>query len=231
MIAVMSKLVSESFYEKTGIDVLPLEASEDLDSPVSLHADMLLCVIEKNVFCYEKYCLENDLIFDKISSLGYNIIKVKKPCAKKYPNDIALNVLVMGKTLFCNIKNTAEEIINFAKSNGYKLVNVNQGYSACSTLVLDECHAISADPSIISAMKREGKKVLEISPEGISLDGYGCGFIGGASGVSGKKVYFFGDYKSHPSHAEIDAFLDKNGFEPIKIFDAKLCDFGGIKFL
>ena len=231
MTAVLSKLVSEKFNKVTGIEVLPLEAFCNLDAPVSSHADMLLCVIEKNVFCYEKYCLENARIFDKISSLGYNVIKVKKPCAKEYPGDIALNVLIMGKTLFCNIKNTAVEIINFAKSNGYKIVNVKQGYSACSTLILDERHAISADPSIISAIKREGKKVLESSPEGISLDGYGCGFIGGASGVSGKKVYFFGDYKSHPSHAEIDAFLNKNGFEPIKILDTKLCDFGGIKFL
>ena len=123
------------------------------------------------------------------------------------------------------------EIIDFAESNGYKIINVNQGYSACSTLVLDECHAISADPSIINAIKREEKEVLEISPEGINLDGYGCGFIGGASGVLGKKVYFFGDYISHPSHCEIASFLNKNGFEPIKLFDMKLHDFGGIKFL
>ncbi len=231
MKAVLSKLISEKFNKVTGIEVLPLEAFCDLDAPVSSHADMLICLIEKTVFCYEKYCLENSLVFDKISSLGYNIVKVKKPCAKEYPHDIALNVLVMGKTLFCNIKNTAEEIINFAKSNGYKIVNVKQGYSACSTLALDERHAISADPSIINALKREGKKVLEISPDGILLDGYGCGFIGGASGISGKKVYFFGDYNSHPSHAEIDAFLNKNGFEPIEIPYKKLCDFGGIKFL
>lgn len=229
MIALVSKAVSRDFFEKSGIYTLPLFPYEKLDTPVASHADMLFCIIGKNIFCYGDYYDQNKERFKEIQN--YNIIKVGKKCLPKYPHDVGLNVLVMGKSIFCSIKSVAVEILDFAKLNGYSVINVKQGYSSCSVLVLDENHAVTADKSMAKAIKSDGKDVLEINAGNITLEGYNYGFIGGASGVCGRKVYFFGSVHSHPDGEKIIKYLSSNGFEAVTVFDEELRDVGGIKFL
>ena len=230
MIAVLSEKISEEFEKITKIKSFGLKSFENLDFPVNTHADMLICKIENTVFCYEKYYYSNKEIFDNIESLGYKINLVSKECNKNYPNDIALNVLVMGKTIFCKVKNTANELLTFAKENGYKIVDVKQGYSACSTLVLDENHAITIDKTIEKALKNENKEVILISSENIRLDGYNCGFIGGSCGVYDNKFFIFGKLDRISEHEKIEKLLKKLNFEKTEILNGEVYDFGGVKF-
>ena len=65
MIAVLSELISTNFEKASGIKALPLKPYSKLDLPVSSHADMLLCVIDKNVFCYKDYYNENIDLFKR----------------------------------------------------------------------------------------------------------------------------------------------------------------------
>jgi len=160
MIAVLSHLISEQFEKATGIKALPLKPYQRLDAPVAAHADMLLCVIEKNLFCYKDYYQENIGLFNKIEKEGYKVIQIEKECNKLYPKDIALNVLIIGNMLFCNKKYTASEILEFAEKNKYIIINVNQGYSACSTLVVDKKTVITADIGIKRALEKENIEPL-----------------------------------------------------------------------
>lgn len=229
MIAVLSHLISEQFERCTGIEALPLKPYLRLDVPVSSHADMLLCVIDRNVFCYRDYYLENIGLFNKIEKEGYRIIQIEKECSKKYPNDIALNVLVIDKKIFCNKKHVAKEILNFADENDYRIINVKQGYSACSTFVVDKTSAITADRGMKIALEKEKIDVLLISSKGIKLTGYNCGFIGGSGVVIGDKAYFFGNLKNHPDFEKIKKALDNKKIQIKEIIHGDLCDFGGLK--
>ena len=167
MIALLSTQVANEFAKKTGIEVLALKEYSRLDTPVSSHADMLICKIENTVFCYEDYYLENRSIFEKIEN-NYKVVKVSKNCSRKYPNDVGLNALVIGKKIFSRLDSTAKEIVDYAEENGYKLVNVNQGYSACSTLVLNEGSAITTDISIYKALINEGCSALLVTSESLN---------------------------------------------------------------
>lgn len=214
----------------TGLECIPLKPYGKLDAPVASHADMLFCILDRTVFCYEDYVRENSLE-EVFVSLGYSLCYVKKPCAPEYPGDIALNVLIMGKTLFCKLDSVAEEIMKYANLNGYKTVDVKQGYAACSTLALDENKAITSDVGIYNALLREGKDALFVYSDDIELKGYNCGFIGGASGMFLKDAYFFGDLFEVKDFEIIADFIDKSGFNYKLTSLDKLNDFGGFKLI
>ena len=78
-------------------------------------------------------------------------------------------------------------------------------------------------------MKLLGVDVLLINPNGIDLEGYNCGFIGGSAFVYGKTVFFFGNISTHPDYEKIKCFLYDNNFFIEKIMDGDVCDFGGVK--
>ena len=88
MIILASSLISETLENKLKVKVLPLKPFEKLDAPVSCHPDMLICVIDKSVFCYEDYFNENINLFKEVEKHGYKIVKTKHLCERKYPKDI-----------------------------------------------------------------------------------------------------------------------------------------------
>ena len=229
MIALINKKVAEIFEKATKIQAIPLEEYKKLDYPVRCHADMLFCVIDNVIFCYEDYYEQNFKDFEAIK--GYKIVKTKHLCSKEYPNDIGLNVLVVGKHIFCKREYTATEILEYAENNNYKIVNVNQGYASCSTLVIDENSAITSDKGIYSAMVNEGFDALLISTVNIKLDGYNCGFIGGSGCFFDKTAYFFGEIERLPNFNEISLWLKNKNYVYRAISTGDVFDFGGVKLI
>ena len=230
MKALVNYEVAEAFERETGIETIAIKPYSHLDSPVAAHPDMLFCILDKTVFCYGDYVSENGI--DKaLTEHGYKIISVSNKCECKYPKDISLNVLVMGKCLFCNKKNTALEILEYADLNGYTVYDVKQGYAACSSLVIDENTAITSDESIARAIELCGKTVLRISNEQIILPGYNCGFIGGSSGKIGGRVCFFGNIDTLSDGEQIRKLLKTKNCSIIPIMSGRVYDFGGIKII
>ena len=229
MIALISQDVAKEFENITNIKTLALPRYDKLDIPVSSHADMLVFVLDEYIFLYEDYYNKNKELFKAI--YGYKIICVSKECKIKYPYDIGLNVLTIGNKIFCNVQYTANEILDLAKARGYKIINVKQGYSACSTLVINENSAITGDKGMYNSLIKEGIDTLLIAPDEIKLDGYNHGFIGGSVGVLDKKAYFFGDVYTLSDGEKIFNFLQKHQCEIVLLPRKELSDFGGIKFI
>ncbi len=211
------------------VDWIPLKPYDKLDLPVNSHADMLIFIIGRKIFCYEEYFEQNKSIFEGLED--YEIVKIAKKCGAKYPDDIALNALVLDKLIIASLKHTSSEILEYAKGAGYKLINVNQGYSACSTLVLNKDTIITADKGIYDAVIAEGKDALLISAGGILIDQYSYGFIGGASFVIDDTVYFFGDISKHQDYEKIKGKIDSLGMKISSIMLGNVFDFGGIRLL
>lgn len=231
MIIVVSYRAYEMLQNSIELKVVPLMPYDKLDLPVSSHADMLLCVIDKTVFCYEEYYKNNISLFNIIEQMGYDVIRVKHQCNKKYPHDIGLNALVIGKKIFCKADYAAKEIIEYGKNNGYKIIRVKQGYAACSCLVVNENTVITSDMGMKKALEKEGIKVYIISNDKIILDGYNCGFVGGSGFIWDNKAYFFGQFYNiiKENHKEILEFFQKNNIEIYSVSDECLEDFGGAK--
>ncbi len=216
-----------------GFSVLLLEASPLLAPPVAAHADMLMLAHKNKVFVSDEYARANAKIFEKIGKYGYSTVKCSTRLGKKYPEDIAFNVFFARNTLVGNLSHTAAEVTDYAAENGIKARSVKQGYSKCSTLLLGENAAITADSGIFTALTQLGMDVLQIknTRNAVRLDGYEYGFIGGASAVFENKVYFCGNIHLHPEANKITDFCKCHGFEIVCLDETPLNDIGGIIFL
>jgi hypothetical protein len=84
---------------------------------------------------------------------------------------------------------------------------------------------------IANKLRNLGVNVLLIEPGHISLPPYEYGFIGGASGVCGDKVYFLGNIKLHPDGERMEKFIRDAGLIPVNLSDEPLVDLGGLMFI
>ncbi|MBQ7760661.1 MAG: hypothetical protein IJ400_01280 [Clostridia bacterium] len=229
MIILVNYKIAKQLSEFVDDKVIALPPYSNLDSPVNSHADMLVSVLDNTIFIYKDYYEQNREVFDSIKK--YNIIPCEHKCKRDYPNDIGLNVLIMGKKIFCNSKFVAGELLEYAKNNNYKIIDVKQGYSCCSTLAINENHAITSDIGMYKSLVHENISTLLITNNGISLEGYNCGFIGGSGGILNNSVIFFGNIKKHIDFPKIEQLIKGNDMAILSIFPDGVSDFGGFKVL
>ena len=124
-----------------------------------------------------------------------------------------------------------QRLNELAEQNGMDIVNVKQGYPACTVLALGSRLAITADKGMAHALSKNGIRTLIIEEsEKIALPPYKNGFIGGAAGILGNTVYFIGNLFSHPSGEKIRDTLKNAGYEAVSLDSSEdsLFDLGGM---
>ena len=190
----------------SGYNIILSEKIEEFSEPEQFHADMQAL-----------------RVYDRLFTL--------KSCAKKagekYPENVLLNCLFIGNTLYGRLDSVDDTVLEFCREEDIKLVNVNQGYTKCSSLQAAENAVITADKGIEKALKNNGAEVLLITPGNIELKGFDYGFIGGAGFYNNGTVYFFGNVKKHPDYDKIKQFCDSyNSDIEILCQDMPLTDIG-----
>lgn len=181
-----------------------------VDPAISCHPDIFLC----------KMGITEDapIFFAEKSDLGF-----------EYPEDVAFNAACTGKYFIHNLDYTNPRLLQAAKDLGMELIHVRQGYTKCSTVIVDEYAIITYDEGIVRACsKYPDLEVLQISPGFIRLDGYDTGFIGGCSGRIGNEVIFNGDLSAHPDFNRIRSFIESHGLTCRWFSEYKLTDIGSI---
>ena len=217
--------------EGLGYSVVTLPPSSILPHPMCTHTDMIVFVGFGCLFTHRSYYNENSSLIDGICrDRDLKIIISDENLDVSYPNDVLFNAVLVGNKLICNKKHVSHYIITEAQNNGCEVISVKQGYTKCSTCVVDDNAIITADTGIHTAAVAHGINSLLIDAGHISLPPYEYGFIGGASGVCGDEVYFCGDINSHPSSIEILEFIDKHGKKVISLSNDELLDIGSILF-
>lgn len=145
---------------------------------------------------------------------------------KAYPCDALFNGFVLGNRLVCNPKSFSGMVLRYAEAIGMEILPVRQGYAKCSTLLLDETHAVTADQGIAKTLA-PFCGVLTVREGGVLLLPYAYGFLGGASFTLGNTVYFFGNLQTHPDAEAIYTYMKENGFTAVSLSDEPLTDCGG----
>lgn len=221
-----------SSLNKSGFDIISLPDALYLDYPISSHPDMLIFQHSDMLFCHREYYEKNSGVIEKIAVLSESKLKLcNDKTENKYPFDVLFNCACVGKNLFCNINYISKEIILHAQQNELKIVHVSQGYTKCSVCTVSDNAIITSDRSIHKATKNIGIDSLLISPGNVTLDRYEYGFIGGASGCCGNKIYFCGDFTKHPDGEKIQRFCISHNKTPISLSDDTLHDVGSILFI
>ena len=207
--------------EKYGYKCIATEKSADVSQPISLHADVLYLKTDDNTL-YVSECQKINIKLFK--ELGYNVKTVK--LAPGYETECKLNMVVTDDLILCNPKTclNPEEI-----KSDRQIINVNQGYTKCSTVVTGKDSFITEDKGIYNILKQNGKNCLLIEKGYVNLEGYEYGFIGGASIYLEEKktLLFFGDISKHKDYSNIKNFISKYGIRIDYTKNVQLEDIGG----
>lgn len=213
-----------AFFEKEGIDVIKNKANFCIDPSVARHADMAALHLSGNSVIADK--TQSQLICE-LENLGMSVFTTEKKISGSYPDDIKLNFALFGKYALGNFRCIDRNLDDLLSDK--EKINVKQGYSKCSTLVLDESSIITDDASIYAEIVKTGLDCLLISKGDIFLEGHEYGFIGGASAkISKDEVLFFGDIRKHSNFDDIEALISSRCMKIICTDDGKLRDIGGI---
>ena len=183
-------------------------------------------------------------IIKELKKRKIKLIEGKKEVGKKYPETVPYNAVGIGNLLIHNLKHTDETILSSYKNH----INVNQGYTRCNLLALNENAFITSDVGIFNADNRQqttdnslypheslvetyGRtSVLYIDPKQIKLEGQKNGFFPGCCGVWKNNLIVCGSTKNLKEKAELDKFLKDNNFNLIELYDGELIDVGSIFF-
>ncbi len=203
-----------------------------LPEAISSHPDSLVFYHKNALISPSEYCECAPYVFTDIRDRHPDIklIFSADELGNKYPLDCKMNARVHNGHLFAREKSVSSSITDYCLTLGYSIVNVSQGYPACSSLTFGAA-AITADRGMHTAFTNAGIDSYLIEAGGISLPPYDYGFIGGATGVYKDKIYFIGDYKTHPSADIIKEAIEHHGFTPVSLTDGPLVDLGGLIFL
>ena len=216
--------------EERGFSLLPLPPFPRLSSPVASHPDMLLLKVGERLFCHEEYyAIAKDEIQNILKVSGLSLCLTDDAVSEDYPHDVSLNLVFTGNLLIGKSDTAAKKVKDYAASCHIPLLSVKQGYAKCSSVVLENA-IITADTGIESAAKDAELDTLLISNGNVTLPPYPYGFLGGASGVYGKTVFFCGDLRSHSDGTQIEAFCRKHGYEVISLSHEPLFDVGTVMF-
>lgn len=229
-----SRIEKSSFasLQSEGFELIAMPPASYLQSGVASHTDMLIFIGFGRIFYHEKYYKSNKELIDRISALSRLDIAVSgEQTGEKYPYDVLFNACLVGNRLICNEKTVSKLILCAAKDNGVEIVNVPQGYTKCSVSAVSENAIITADKAVAEACRSRGIDVLTVSEGHISLPPYNFGFIGGASGLCGDKVYFCGSLDTHPDGERIISFCEKHNKAAVSLSTDNLQDVGSLFFI
>lgn len=211
--------------EKHRIECLTVEPSSNLQRPVMSHADMNIVHMGGNAFGANKI---NTDIIDKITTIGGSVV-YKADLAPDYPNDIKLNIAIIGNRVVCNSYYADDRVLDYLGIKGKRIIHVNQGYSRCSTAVVNEHSIMTADKSMYNTYLENGFNCLLLESGDIELAGYNYGFIGGCCGLIDKDVMAFtGDINKYSEGERVKEFLCRNNCDYVCLTENKLIDIGGI---
>jgi len=142
-----------------------------------------------------------------------------------YPNHIKYNIAKVGNRIICKYDSIARELKVHFEQMDYEIIDVKQGYSKCSTAIVDENTIITSDKGIYNAVIKSGIDALLIAPGHIALEGLDYGFIGGCCVAFDDLVFFSGDISKHPDYKSIETFVHARN-KRLEYTDTELRDYG-----
>lgn len=205
-----------------GFDIIDSEEITHLIPYERRHAD-IQCLKINDTFFVVKSCKR---LIAELKALDKKVITTEKDIKKNYPCNVLLNALFIDGKLYCKTDALDETVKRYCVDNNIEIINVNQGYTKCSTAVFGNSF-ITADIGIFEKLTKNGVEGLLIESGDITLDGADYGFIGGCSFYNNGTAYFTGDLTEYKNGNIIKDYLNNKGIKIEYLIKDKLIDIGG----
>ncbi|MBQ8760377.1 MAG: radical SAM protein [Bacteroidales bacterium] len=171
-------------------------------------------------------------IVKELKKRKINLIEGTKEVGKKYPETVPYNAVGIGNLLIHNLKHTDSKILSSYKNH----IDVNQGYTRCNLIALNENAFITSDMGIFNAVNSQRStvnsqcplSVLYIDPKQIRLEGQRNGFFPGCCGIWKNNLIVCGSTNNLKEKETLNKFLKDNNFNLIELYDGELIDVGSV---
>lgn len=208
------------------ITVIPVGADLHLPEPTASHPDLNLCHLGgKRVAVFAH---RTDLLY-ALQQSGLEPYPVNTTPSSRYPGDVQMNLLVLGKYALGYAQAVPSKIKTALLEQSITLLNIKQGYTKCSICVVNNDSLITDDISIAKLCNRVGWNVLLVEKGDVMLSGYPYGFIGGCSGLlAPDRLAFAGELESHRNFKAIKKFCRERGVVCENLISGPLRDIGSM---
>ncbi|MBE0662353.1 MAG: hypothetical protein IH597_07785 [Bacteroidales bacterium] len=205
--------------------LLELETSGITYPAISGHPDIFFCQTPAGLIVAPNLPEEYFSLPDQ-----YKIIykKGEKAVGKTYPHTAPYNAVVTSEYIIHNLKYTDPILLEACE--GLTPIHVNQAYTRCNLLALNENLFITSDKGICNSLLDHGLNCHYFPPDEIRLEGFPNGFLGGACGIWDQKLFICGSLRHHSWGNEFRKIVEAEGFEIIELVDGTLTDVGSIFF-
>lgn len=221
--------IYDRLYSDFNVNTIKITENISLSDDISTHADCIFTQIDSDNAIVDKGTYNNIVNNLTKGDREFNFFTSANRIKSPYPYEAGLNVRIIGKRMLCNSKYVDKNLLMLAKQSSLTVIHCNQGYTACSTIILNDYALITDDESIHHSAKNNGIDSILISKGSVRLKGHEYGFIGGTCGMIDKNVLAFtGKLESHKDSDMIKAFLNKYNVECVELSDGPLIDVGGI---
>lgn len=228
MIIISNKNIPEQALEqlKDYGKVLTFETSGLTYPAISCHPDVFLCLANDQIIIapntpgtFRKLLTENNVRF----SIGHSEVGSNYPETAKYNSVITKHYLIHNLEITDN--SIKEACVNKIK------INVNQGYTRCNLLPLEDENFITSDKGIYNKLHANKLNVFYVDPKGILLSGFKNGFFGGVCGVHQNLIFTIGSLSKLTGSKQVVSFLKDAGCQIIELYDGLLIDCGSLIFI
>lgn len=205
-------------------NVVWLEPSHLAYPSISSHPDIFFfCDNERNC---KSIVYAHNTPKEWIEKIDVELIKGDKNIGGKYPETVPYNAVGIGEILIHNLKFSDEKLLTKPVQ-----INVNQGYTRCNLLALNETNYITSDLGIKKTLEKRGFDVFYVDPQQIMLYGQKYGFFPGCCGLFGDNVVICGSLNHLKECKELKKFIRRNKMKIIELYNGKLVDVGSLFFL
>lgn len=206
-------------------NVIKLDEHPSIEGPVSTHPDLQLVLI-KDQMVFAPNADPQILAYMMAKRIPFHI--GKSNIHSPYPGHVPYNCVVLEQYLLHNLKVIDGQVLQIAEALGLRPIHIQQGYSKCSTVVVDGCSIITSDLGIKKAISNLEIDCLMVEEGFVSLDPFSHGFIGGASGRVEDALVWNGSLDDHPDQDAIRGFVQSKGIKNIEFEGYPLIDIGSI---
>ncbi len=228
MLIIADKRIPEKAQEQLRSfgSLFELESSGIVYPAISGHPDIFMCNTGSSLIVAPNAPAE---LYHFLTAHHVSFQRGTAKLGNEYPATSNFNAVVTEKYLVHNLKHTDKSILEACQEKIH--IHVNQAYTRCNLIALNEADFITSDKGIEKALKKQMLNVLYFDPAGIVLPGFVNGFFGGCCGINGNNLFITGSLKYYKQKDSVMDFIKNCRSGLIELYDGKLFDAGGIFFI
>ena len=207
-------------------DVYMFQTDGITDNSISGHPDIFVYQDKDHLIVSPNSPVD---LFNFLDTYNITYLKGERDVGHELDNHVQYNCLSTSQFLFHKSGSTDSAIIEI---NKYKeFVQLPQAYTRCSLVHLCNESYLTSDRGVEKALLQRGLSCFYFNPEEIIIRDHDNGFIGGAVGIFGNKIFFNGNVELHVDGQRLKEHLLNLNFEIINLSDEHLYDGGFILFV